>query len=369
MAGYRYLLGDLLTNAILAELPLTGVQFSRELNQAGSLSGSLLFTDDREDVYSIATTTTPGRTCLYVDRDGVIVWGGVVWSRSYSSDGQRLTFQAREFLSYWEKRRITDTVVAQDEDQLTVAETLVDQIQGKPSGDIGVVVTPATSGINITRTYNGYELKPLYEALLELSRFDDGFDFSIDVAYDDDFNIVKTLNLDYPRRGEPYSEASVSALVLEFPGNVISYQFPEDGAGVANYMYGIGQGQGAEALRSEQEATGQLANGWPLLEQSISYTDINDQAVLDGVTNATLQVWQDPITVIECVTEGYNYPLIGTFDTGDDVRLVIRDPRFRNGYDSVWRVAGYSITPGEAGPERVSWRLYQPTPGVGGYEE
>ena len=39
---YRYLFADLLTNDILAELPLTGVSFTQQLNQAGTLQGHLL---------------------------------------------------------------------------------------------------------------------------------------------------------------------------------------------------------------------------------------------------------------------------------------------------------------------------------------
>ena len=39
---YRYLFADLLTNDILGELPLTGVSFNQQLNQAGTLSSWLV---------------------------------------------------------------------------------------------------------------------------------------------------------------------------------------------------------------------------------------------------------------------------------------------------------------------------------------
>jgi hypothetical protein len=39
---YRYLLADLVTNEIIAELPLTGVSFTQQLNQAGTFQGHLL---------------------------------------------------------------------------------------------------------------------------------------------------------------------------------------------------------------------------------------------------------------------------------------------------------------------------------------
>ena len=39
---YRYLFANLSTNEIIGELPLTGVSFTQQLNQAGTLQGRLL---------------------------------------------------------------------------------------------------------------------------------------------------------------------------------------------------------------------------------------------------------------------------------------------------------------------------------------
>lgn len=360
MTEYRYLFADTLTDEVLAELPLTGVSFYRELNAIGSFSGRLLLADSRLDVYEVAANTIPGRTSLYVDRSGTIVWGGIIWGRAYSSADQSITFQGREFESYFEKRRINATYSAVDVDQLTVAKALVDQVQAVASGDIGVTVPTLTSGVLVTRTYEPWEQKPLYEALLELSRQSNGFDFNIDVSYDASSNFVKALDLAYPRRGVVFADNATNINVLEFPGNIVEYDYPEDGGSIANTMHGVGDGNGEQKLLSSQSNAAQLTDGWPVLEQSVSLTDYGDQAILDEITLGHLNSVLNPVVVMRVVTEAYNDPVLGSFKTGDDVRVRITDPRFPTVFDSHRRIVRFEVQPGEDGPERIIFNLAIP---------
>lgn len=357
---YRYLFADLLTNTINAELPLTGVSFNRELNTAGAFSGRLMASDLRESVYDIQDYTTPGRTAVYVDRSGTIVWGGIVWGRTYNATEQTLEFQAREFESYFDKRRILSTYSASSVDQLTVAKALVDQIQAVPSGNIGITVPARTSGVTVSRTYNAYEQKPLSEALYELSRANNGFDWNIDVSYDSSSNITKTLDLAYPRRGTAYSTTSTTVPVLEFPGNIVHYTYPEEGGSIANTMLGVGAGSGESRILSTQTSAAQIAAGWPVLQQSVALTDYNNQTLLDQMTLANLNAAINPIVVMEVITEAYNDPILGSFRQGDDVRVRITDPRFPDTLDTVRRIQRFQVQPGENGPERITFNLVIP---------
>lgn len=357
---YRYIFADTLTDIVYAELPLTNVTFGQELNQPGNLQGQMLISDTRESVYSINDYTIPGRTSIYVDRSGTIVWGGIIWARQYDSNTQSIAFQAREFESYFEKRRILTTYTASAVDQLQVAKALVDQIQAVPSGSLNITVPNLTSGVNITRTYSDYEQKPLSEALYELSRANNGFDWNIDVSYDSNYNFTKTLDLAYPRRGVSYSATSLTAAVLEFPGNIVAYTYPEEGGSIANTMLGVGAGSGQSGLRSTQNNATQLVNGWPVLQQSISLTDYNSQTLLDTFTLAHLNAAINPIVVMQVVTEAYNDPILGSFKQGDDVRVRITDPRFPTTFDTVRRIQKYDVQPGENGPERITFQLVIP---------
>ena len=57
------------------------------------------------------------------------------------------------------------------------------------------------------------------------------------------------------------------------------------------------------------------------------------------------------------VTEAYNDPILGSFKTGDDVRVRITDPRFPDVFDEPRRIVKYSVQPGESGPERITFSL------------
>lgn len=360
---YRYLFADLLTNEIVGELPLTGVAFTQQLNQAGTLSGHLLLSGMTTAQFNVNQSTTPARTAIYVDRNGTLIWGGVIWGRSYNSADQTLSITAREFESYFERRRITQTVDFQNIDQLVIARTLVTDAQSVASGDIGVIVGSETSGVLIDRTYYYYEIKGVYPALQDLSRAENGFDFNIQVYYDPITNEpLKTLVLGYPRSGTIYDVNDPEALVFIFPaGNIVEYEYPEDGAIAANVVYALGAGSNEGKLLESAQDTALLADGWPLLEEQANYSDVTDSTYLAELANGQVLAVAYPPTTIKIVVPAYVTPELGSYSIGDDARLIITDERFPNTLDAVYRIVGLSVQPGEDGPERVTITLTETT--------
>jgi hypothetical protein len=360
---YRYLFADLLTNQILGELPLTGVGFTQQLNQAGTLQGHLLLSGMTTAQFNVNASTIPGRTAIYVDRNGDLIWGGVIWGRSYNSADQTLSISAREFESYFERRRITTTIDFANIDQLVIARTLINTAQAAPSGDIGVIVGSETSGILLSRTYYNYELKGVYNALQDLSRGEDGFDFNIAVDYDPLTNEpTKTLVLGYPRTGTVYDINDPAALVFEFPaGNIVEYEYPEDGAIAANTVYALGAGSNEGKLIASAQDANFLADGWPLLEEQANYSDVTDSTYLQELATGQVLAVAYPPTTIKIVVPAYVTPELGTYNIGDDARLIIQDERFPNTLDAVYRIVGLSVQPGEDGPERVTLTLTMTT--------
>ena len=108
-AEYRYYTVDLLTNNVIAEIPFTGVSYSRALSKAGSFSGDIPMIDATSS-FNLYETTMPGKTALYVLRNGVCVWGGIIWSRSYSPASKTLTIDGQEFISYLYHRAVWQTL-------------------------------------------------------------------------------------------------------------------------------------------------------------------------------------------------------------------------------------------------------------------
>lgn len=367
---YRYLFADLRTNDILAELPLTRVSFTQVLNTPGSFQGTILGSDARELGYDITASTEPARTAIYVDRDGVLIWGGIIWLRTWDSNSQHFTFQAREFGSYFERRRITDTYVYDTQDQLFIAQDLLTIAQSAAGGDIGIVIPTNVSGVDVTRVYFDYERKDYWSAIKDLSNQQDGFDFNIDVSYDSNLEPRKYAKTEYPQRGITYNANDPDALVFEFPGNIVLYEWPDDGAQTANTMYGIGPNSNeAKILAVATSPTNQITAGWPLLEDTVSYTDQYDPDLLYQQTLGEVTARQVPIVTPKIVLPAYAEPVLGSYKTGDECLLRITDDRFPNngsgyGLAQVFRIVAISVEPGEDGPERVTLTLTLPTLGA-----
>ncbi len=106
---YRYFLTDLLSNTLIAEVPFKGVSYERVNRRAGQFSGSIPFIETTKglDLYE---STMPGRTGIYIMRNGVCVWGGIIWSRSYDVISKTLQVDGAEFTSYFYHRQIWQTI-------------------------------------------------------------------------------------------------------------------------------------------------------------------------------------------------------------------------------------------------------------------
>ena len=358
MSEYRYIFADLLTNQVLAELPLTGVNFSQQLNAAGTFTAKIQLSGYDAYKLNVANATIPARTAIYVDRNGVLIWGGVLWHRLYTSKDQTLTLTAREFESYFERRRITADTILSGVDQLAAVQTIVNNAQNATNGSIGVAVGTETSGILVNRSIYSYEYKTVFSAIQDLSRSSTGFDFNITVSYDVNKNIVKTLKLGYPRYGKVYSSTSASALVFDFPDNIVEYEWPEDGSIAANYLYTLGAGSNPGKLSYTAFDGTKIAAGWPLLEEQANYSDVSDLTLLTGLGNGQVAVVSYPPTTIKITIPADQDPMLGTYSIGDSARVRILDDRFTSQLDSIYRIIAFSIQVGDSNnPELVTITL------------
>lgn len=134
---YRYFLTDLLSNTLISEVPFKNVNYERVNRRAGSFSGSIPFVEATKglDLYE---ATMPGRTGIYVIRNGVCVWGGILWSRSYNVDSKELSVEASEFTSYFYHRNIWQTIQYGSE--------FVGISQYSVSGGVGSITTEIPHG-------------------------------------------------------------------------------------------------------------------------------------------------------------------------------------------------------------------------------
>ncbi len=155
---YRYYTADLLTNEILAEIPFRGVSYERAIKGAGGFSGSIPVIEATKSM-DIYESTMPGNTALYVVRNGICVWGGIIWTRQYDVVGRVLNVTASEFTSYFYHRRFWKTWGHSYGATLTVANGLItaqlDNGSATNSLQIGAAIKLQFNDVNNTK-YDGF---------------------------------------------------------------------------------------------------------------------------------------------------------------------------------------------------------------------
>ncbi|MER6009388.1 hypothetical protein [Streptomyces bluensis] len=357
-ARYTYYVTDLASGTVVDELPLYDVTFSTELNESGEFRGRLPLGDPRITVHRPRELTEPGRTALYVDRDGVLVWGGVIWTAKYTSEDRHLEIGAAGFLSYFDHRRVlpadfdpTDltsaNVTFRDYDQSGIARDLVAIAQAHPGG--GIRIRPdstAASGITRTLSYPGSQLKSTGEALRELASLEDGPDFLFDVAYGPDGRPTRRLRVGTPRLGQQGTPH-----VWEYGANLIAYTWPADGSSTASRVFALGeQGEDNQLVAVAEDRT----TGRPLTETEVSYVQIADPAILASQARSALTAVSAPVVLPELTVRADIEPVLGSYQVGDDATVVVKDTFFPEGAHFDVRITGIQVTPGNnAGEEEV----------------
>jgi hypothetical protein len=376
MATYRYLTTDLLTNTVIAELPLTGVTWGQALNDAGQFQGHMMLSDSRitnvlgtynaSNQFTLDYVTTPAKVGLYVERDGVIVWGGVIWSRQYDSLSQTMSLGAREFDSYLQRRRFSETKAwVTGTDQSTIVKYILDAMNNAPYGNIGIDTSAITAmGRAIPNVFVAYDYQKLvvFDVIKQLSQQSApyGFDFSIDCAYDSNKTITRTFNVFYPRKGVAVS-ANYNNPMLEFPSVMLKYAYPEDGANLTNRLYGFGAGSSEGQYISTVQAASSFGQGYPLLEDTYSYTQVPDPRMVDALTAGQVAARSIPVVVLsaswfptnDTVSGTPVAPNIGDFQLGDFFRIRITDDRFPNTLDTALRLSKFDVAVGDNGSAEV----------------
>ena len=347
-------------NPVIAELPFTGVNFTQQLNSIGTFQGNVLLSGINSTNLNVYNGTTPGKTILWViyndteSSNSYPVWSGVIWNREYDSENQTLSITAQEMLSLYQRRRISDTKTYTAQDPTYIAQNLMQYTEAKSYGKTGLTYSVPSSSFSTTKTYNNYEFKSVYQAVKDLAQ--NFFDFAI-IPYLSSGNLVNEFTIGLPL-GATYSSSDPTSAVFQFPGNVVSYRFPEDGISAANRLYGLGYGANSKKLTTTAVDSAKYTDGFPLLEDAVNYIDIGDQTLLNNTTLGHLNAVSYPPTTVEIVIPTYVDPYYYThYSIGDTVQVRITDDYFPSGLSLILRIVGMSVNPGENGPDRVTLTL------------
>ncbi|MCI2421515.1 hypothetical protein MOQ72_29180 [Saccharopolyspora sp. K220] len=364
---YTYAIADLRTNTLLEEVPLSGVRFNKPLNSSGRFSGTWKL-DERSTYLDPYDLTMPTRRVIYAFRDARPMWGGLIWSRAYNSAEDTVEIGAGEWWSYFDHRKVLPvlpvnpdlTTVAglstayDNVDQNEIARRLVVLAQQHAGGDIGIEFDDSVSNFVRDRTYQGYDLTDVGEALRNLTNVEGGPDMVFDV-------IPAPSGIGAPRRilriGTPWLGQQGSSHVWEIGGNAIRYTWPTDGTRMATRAYATGEGVDLGTPIAVAEQPERYDQGFPLLELETNYSGAETEATLAGHAEADQQAARMPVVLPTIEVRGDIPPTAAEVNRGDDGWLVIAPDRFhRNGFEGPVRVIDMDFAP-SADAERVTLTL------------
>lgn len=343
MTDYRYIFGTLRTEQVIEEIACYGVIMNMEINTGGDFQGTFQLDQTGKDNDTLLSACVPGRTWIAVERNGIPIWHGYIWSRVYSAQSKSVQLFAQSFENYPKKRLIRTDLTYTGSDQRNIFRDLWAQMQAPTGGNANVNLPPFFSTL-VPRDLSvlATDFKFYDNVMSSLADAVDGFDWYISVTKDG-INYRKDLQIGYPALG---TGESPGMTVFEFPGNVTQYYLTEPMADAGTHVYIIGAGEGSDMLVGSYVNNDAIAGGSLIWDADVSRKDITSQALLDAIAMQEGQVRNPPMSVIKLQVKANLPPEFGGYNLGDACRIVIKDPRNpNNGFSAIKRLLKWELTP------------------------
>jgi hypothetical protein len=283
-----------------------------------------------------------------VERNGDLVWGGILWGRRYDFTEGAVELTAEGWWSYVRRRAIRNTRVYTGWDQAAIAQDLVDVLPFyfSTGGDIGLDTSGVVdTGVLRDRTYNGFERKSIGEAVEQLGAVEDGFDWHVATEWGPGGAPLVRFLVDYPAGGR------WSSHILELGTNVATMDVEEDASAMANVVDALGSGEGSDRLLWTL-SEGATRGDYPRLEVAPMWSDVTHINTLAGHADKELQLRRRPLLSARATLHSGAEPGIGSLVVGDIVRVLAG-----RWVDADFRIVGLAAQVDENGDEEVSLDL------------
>lgn len=286
----------LTTGEPLFRVPFTGFSRTDTLNEAGSMSVSMVWTDEAARL-PIREVLRPWRVGLAAVQGDRIVHAGPVMARKWDVTSQKLTFSCGGGWSLFDKRLVVkhdldsgwaDGEVVQDEDNPAVewtatytgsytdiAKQLVDA--ALEWGALAVTTPSTLDGGLYTRTYYGWDLALVGDRLTDLTELENGPELEFTPVHE-------SGHFGWTLRGAPELMDTVWQWNSAVPGQRVQLvNVDEDGDDMASQSWGLGGKTDDLILTARAESDALTGAGWPELQVSnTSHSSVSELATLQG---------------------------------------------------------------------------------------
>lgn len=372
MSDFRLYAFDLNTNSPLGELTYYGLTFDSRLGDAGAISFSLNLADPNVQAQSQSILGYQGEPfAIYVDLNGVVVWGGLAWTGLYTNSTQQLEIGGKDFISLFDQRvQAADYTAANTDPAALLAQIFIDAQNPAlcgPGASIGLNIAGGTSTLPlITEGYpiaQNTMVSQMADDLIQMSvPGSGGLDLTLNSAWNPATGVpVNTLTIWSPRAGRV---GGTTGLIFDLD-SVLDWTWPTDATETGNTIIATGAGSGPAQVSAVVNAPGIPVGGLgqaPRLDKVVSYQSAQSQGQISAAAAGAANLYGMPLSTptVLTVTGDPQQPL-GTWIMGDDARLYSSgNPRFPQGYDQYWRIVEQSVTVADEGVPTVLLTFNQP---------
>lgn len=287
MAHYELEIWDK-SGVVLGDIrPLcSGLSWSKTLNGSESLSFTIDLARFETYLASIGVTANPyefmeaGRTDIRVKRNGTYILGANVYRITYMTADPSVLMEVQcvGYLNFYKTQYVTASF--SNTPQQDILWGLISACNAKTGGDYGI-----RQGTHVGEVVNrdrNYTRKEVALAIQQMSEVIGGCDFA--------FTPDKLFNT-WDKRGSYRKD-----VVLSYgkDGNIQNFKFNRSIEKVANFIYGLGSGNGEDAIQAtaeDAESEGYLYRR----EKILTWNSVTVQETLDEHTDSALHLIKDVI--------------------------------------------------------------------------
>ncbi|MFE4367948.1 MULTISPECIES: hypothetical protein [unclassified Streptomyces] len=289
------------TKGVYAEIPFSALSYGYVMDEAGSATVSIPIGVPKVDGSSLTPDDLfPVITGVAIERDGSLMWGGLLWAYRLNLTTRTIEITAKGYLSYYAYRNTgVNGVTYKNIEQTQMIRNLITSItDGIDTDHSGMTPTNMVR----TRTWIKYEFKSLADVFADLAddvtalnmstgTYGGGFFLYMDPYWVSDGKTIGNRIYNTPNR-HPYD----SGVSLQQSVNCEFSELSVDGTELATNVYAVGATDGTASLTPyASDSNPALLSRIPHVNEILSESSIKQTTALQYKVRSALRYQAAPI--------------------------------------------------------------------------
>ncbi len=348
MADFRFLVCPVLSTTPFGELDLTNVQFTQSVDGTGTTLTAQAALSPTQSASKLKDylnyPNDPKAIALYVKSDDQYLWGGVLQARPWNRDAHAFDIIATSWKAWLYQRYMNPNVGVNPvvdfkyswtaQDQFKISQDIITYataVGGTPDITIGTETSGVTRDLNIF----GSEFIYAGEAIDRMANREKGFEWEVEIRSDNSGHPLLRFIPYYPKK----AGLNAGVLFKSTPegGNIVSYSNPDDSAETTvTRVWGSGSGTAGTDLLMAYDSDPGLDTGNVLLVESKEYANSTTTGIATIASHVQgIRKFHSSGLQQITVTIPLDSPRFQDYNTGDKIRLIVRDEIQEIDFDTV----------------------------------